>query len=69
MVPAKTPPEIVAKLSALFVAAGKSDRVRELLKSQGINEGPMTLEASNALYKDEAPIWAELAAGLGPQVQ
>jgi tripartite-type tricarboxylate transporter receptor subunit TctC len=67
--PAKTPPEIVAKLSALFVAAGQSDRVRELLRSQGINEGPMTLEASQALYREEAPIWAELAAGLGPQAQ
>ncbi|MEH2475890.1 tripartite-type tricarboxylate transporter receptor subunit TctC [Nitrobacteraceae bacterium AZCC 2161] len=65
--PAKTPPEIVAKLSALFVAAGKSDRVRELLKSQGVDEGPMTLDASQALYREEAPIWAELAASLGPQ--
>ena len=67
--PAKTPPEIVAKLSALFIAAGQSDRVRELLKSQGISEGPMTLDASQALYKEEAPIWAELAASLGPQMQ
>jgi len=67
VVPARTPPEIVSKLSALFVAAGKSDRVRDLLQSQGINEGAMTLEASNALYREEAPIWAELAASLGPQ--
>ncbi|MDB5618983.1 tripartite tricarboxylate transporter substrate binding protein [Tardiphaga sp.] len=67
--PAKTPPEIVAKLSALCVAAGKSDRVRELLKSQGIDEGPMTQEASQAFYKEEAPVWAELAASLGPQAQ
>ncbi len=67
--PARTPPEIIAKLSALFVAAGKSNRVRELLKSQGVDEGPMTLDASQALYKEEAPIWAELAASLGPQVQ
>jgi len=64
--PARTPPEIVAKLSALFVNAGKSDRVRELLKSQGIDEGPMTLQASQALYNEEASIWAELAASLGP---
>jgi tripartite-type tricarboxylate transporter receptor subunit TctC len=64
MAPAKTPPEIIAKLSALMVNAGKSDRVRELLKSQGIDEGPMTLQASQALYNTEAPIWAELAAGL-----
>jgi tripartite-type tricarboxylate transporter receptor subunit TctC len=67
--PAKTPPEIVARLSALFVDAGKSDRVRDLLKSQGIDEGPMTLQASQALYNTEAPIWAELASSLGPQAQ
>ena len=67
MAPAKTPPEIVAKLNALFLAASKTDRVRELLKSQGVNEGAMGLEASNALYKEEAPVWAELAAGLGAQ--
>ena len=67
--PAKTPPEIIAKLSALFVAAGKSERIRELLKSQGIDEGAMALDASDALYKEEAPIWAELAASLGPQPQ
>jgi tripartite-type tricarboxylate transporter receptor subunit TctC len=64
--PAKTPPEILAKLNALCIAAGKSDRVRELLTSQGIDEGPMTLEASQAHYKEEAPIWAELASSLGP---
>lgn len=67
--PAKTPPEIVARLSALCFDAAKSDRVRELLKSQGIDEGPMTLEASQALYNTEAPIWAELASSLGPQAQ
>jgi tripartite-type tricarboxylate transporter receptor subunit TctC len=69
MAPAKTPPEIIARLSELFVNAGKSDRVRELLKSQGIDEGPMTLEASQTLYNTEAPIWAELASSLGPQAQ
>lgn len=69
MAPAKTPPEIVAKLNALFVDASKSDRVREVLKSQGVDEGAMTLQASNALYKEEAPIWAEIAGGLGPQPQ
>lgn len=69
MAPARTPPEIVAKLNGLFVAAGKTDRVRELLKSQGVDEGAMTLDASNALYKEEAPVWADIAAALGPQPQ
>ena len=69
MAPAKTPPDVIAKLNALFVAAGQSDRIRELFKGQGIDEGAMTLEASRALYNEEAPIWAELAASLGPQAQ
>jgi tripartite-type tricarboxylate transporter receptor subunit TctC len=64
--PAKTPPEIIVKLSALLVAGARDARIRELLASQGIDEGPMTLAASQALYRDEAPVWAELAAGLGP---
>ena len=64
-VPAATPAEIVQKLSDLFVAAGKTDAIREMLKNQAIDEGPMTLEASQMLYRAEAPIWAELIAGLG----
>ena len=39
--------------------------MEEMLKNQAIDEGPMTLEASQALYRTEAPIWAELIAGLG----
>lgn len=68
-VPAKTPPEIVARLSDLFVAAGKSDRVRELIKSQGIDEAAMSAQASQAVFKEEAPIWAQLATGLDLQPQ
>ena len=47
------------------VAAGKTDAIREMLKNQAIDEAPMTLEASQTLYRTEAPIWAELIAGLG----
>lgn len=68
-VPAKTPPEIVARLSELFVAAGKSDRVRELIKSQGIDEAAMSAQASQAVFKEEGPIWAQLASGLDLQQQ
>jgi tripartite-type tricarboxylate transporter receptor subunit TctC len=68
-VPAKTPPEIVARLSDLFVAAGKSDRVRELIKSQGIDEAAMSATASQAVFKEEAPVWAALASSLELQPQ
>ena len=67
--PAKTPPEIIAKLSALFVAAARSDKIADMLKTQSIDEPPMTSEASQASYKQEAPIWADMVASLGPVVQ
>jgi tripartite-type tricarboxylate transporter receptor subunit TctC len=63
--PAATPREVVSRLSDLFVEAAKSDRIRELLKSQSVDEGPIPADASAALYKEEGPIWAELAGGLG----
>ena len=63
--PANTPPAVLAKLSELFIAAAKSDRIRELLKSQGVDESPMSMEASQALYREEAPLWSELALSLG----
>ena len=68
-VPISTPASVTARLSDLFVAAGKSERIRELLKSQGVDEGAMPSDASQAVYKEEAPIWAELALGLGLQPQ
>jgi tripartite-type tricarboxylate transporter receptor subunit TctC len=67
--PLSTPTEITKRLSDLFLAAARSDRIGEMLKSQGVDEGPLSIEASQALYKEEAPIWAELASGLGLQPQ
>ena len=67
--PANTPPAVIAKLSELFQAAAQSDRIRELLKSQGVDEGAMSMDASRTIYREEAPIWAELALGLGMQPQ
>jgi tripartite-type tricarboxylate transporter receptor subunit TctC len=62
--PVATSPEIVRKLSELFVAAGKSDKIQEMLKSQGLDEAAMPLEESQRIYKEEAPIWRELIAAL-----
>lgn len=67
--PAGTPQEIVTKLSELMVAAGKTDRIQEMLKKQGIDEAAMTVAASQKIYKEEAPVWAELAGSLGPVAQ
>lgn len=67
--PANTPPAVLSRLSELFVAAAGSERIREMLKSQGVDEGAMSMSASQAIYNEEAPIWSELALGLGLQPQ
>lgn len=64
-VPAGTPDDIVKKLSGLLVAAGKSDKVQELLKSYGVDESAMTFEETQKLYKEEAPVWIDLVNSLG----
>jgi tripartite-type tricarboxylate transporter receptor subunit TctC len=68
-VPISTPTGVTAKLSEMFVAAGKSDRIRAALASQGVDEGAMPMDASQKIYREEAPIWSELALSLGLQPQ
>ncbi|ETR77339.1 hypothetical protein X566_06650 [Afipia sp. P52-10] len=63
--PTGTPDAIIKKLSELFVAGGQTEKVREMLKSQGVDDAAMTLEESQKLYKDESPIWLELVSSLG----
>jgi tripartite-type tricarboxylate transporter receptor subunit TctC len=63
--PAGTPMEIVKKLSDLFVAGGKSEKIQEMLKSQGLDEAAMPMEVSRKIYSDEAPVWFDLVSSLG----
>jgi tripartite-type tricarboxylate transporter receptor subunit TctC len=64
-VPAGTPPEVVKKISELLVEAGKSDKVQEMMKTFGVDEAAMTLEATQKLYDEEKPIWLDLVKSLG----
>src|SRR5439155_10740722 len=64
-VPAGTPAEIVQKLSKLFVAGGKSERVQQVMKSFGVDDTAMTFEETQKLYKEESPVWLEAVASLG----
>jgi tripartite-type tricarboxylate transporter receptor subunit TctC len=64
-VPAGTPQEIIQKLSKLLVAGGKTEKVRQLMKSFGVDDTAMTLEETQKLYKEESPIWLEAVTGLG----
>lgn len=62
--PAATPPEIKARLAGLLLEASKSDRVKELLSTFGIEEPAMGMEAAQKLYFDELPVWLDSAGGL-----
>jgi tripartite-type tricarboxylate transporter receptor subunit TctC len=67
--PAGMPQEIVERLSALMVEAGKSDRVQKLLETYGIDESAQDHIAFKRLYDNEVPIWIDAvkALGLAPQ--
>ena len=63
--PAGMPQEIVERLSALMVEAGKSDRVQKLLETYGIDEFAQDHIAFKKLYDNEVPIWIDAVKGLG----
>ena len=65
VVPAGTPAEIIQKLSKLLVAGGKTEKVQQLMKSFGVDDTAMAFEATQKLFKEEAPIWLESVASLG----
>jgi tripartite-type tricarboxylate transporter receptor subunit TctC len=64
-VPTGTPAEIVKKLSELLVAGGKTEKIQEMMKTQGVDDFAMTLEESQKLYTEESPIWIDLVSSLG----
>lgn len=66
-VPSGTPKEIVMKISELLVEAGKSEKVQTMMRTYGIDEPAMTFEATQALYKEEAPLWIDFVKSLGLQ--
>ena len=59
------PHEIVERLSALMVEAGRSERVQKLLDTFGIDEAAQDHIAFKKLYDRETPIWIDAVRGLG----
>jgi len=43
----------------------KTEKVRQLMKSFGVDDTAMTFEETQKLYKDEAPVWLEAVTSLG----
>lgn len=60
-VPTGTPTAIVERLSELILQAAKTEKVRAMFETFGIDEGPMSLSATQALYAKESPIWIDFA--------
>jgi tripartite-type tricarboxylate transporter receptor subunit TctC len=63
--PAGIPQNVVERISALMVEAGKSDRVQKLLDTYGIDEAAQDHIAFRKLYDGESPIWVEAVRALG----
>jgi len=64
-VPKGTPKAVIDRLSSLLVQAGKSEKATEMFKTYGIDEGALGLQATQALYDRESPIWIEFASKVG----
>jgi len=67
--PIDMPQDIVERLSGLMVEAGKTDRIRKLLDSSGIDESAQGHIAFKKLYDSETPplVAAVKALGLAPE--
>jgi tripartite-type tricarboxylate transporter receptor subunit TctC len=63
--PSAMPQEIVERLSALMVEAGRSDRVQKLMDTQGTDEVAVDHVEARALHETEKPVWIELVSSLG----
>ena len=63
--PKATPPEIIRRLSQILVEAGKGQKVQDLMRFYGIDDTAMTLEETQKLYEEEAPVWLDLVKNLG----
>lgn len=69
LAPAATPADRVQRLSELMVEAGKSERVKKLLDSFGVDTPAMDRPSSIALYQKEGPIWLDAVKSLGIEPQ
>jgi tripartite-type tricarboxylate transporter receptor subunit TctC len=63
--PVDMPREIVERLSDLMVEAGKTDRIRKLLDSYGIDEPAQGHIAFKRMYDDETPFLVDAVRALG----
>ena len=63
--PSAMPQDIVERLSALMVEAGRSERVQRPMNTQGIDEVAEGYVEARRLHETEKPVWIELVTSLG----
>ena len=63
--PTGLPQEMVQRVSDLMVEGGKSERVRKLLDTFGVDDSAVGHEDFKKLVAEEGPIWIGLVQGLG----
>ncbi|WP_439574665.1 Bug family tripartite tricarboxylate transporter substrate binding protein [Phreatobacter sp.] len=63
--PAALPDAIADRVSALMVAGGKTERIRKILDTFGIDEAALSRAESQKLYDEEGPEWVEATRMLG----
>jgi tripartite-type tricarboxylate transporter receptor subunit TctC len=63
--PAGLPEEIAETYSRLCVAAGRDEQAWQRMQAAGAEDPPMDRADFKRVQRDEAPIWLELAGGMG----
>jgi tripartite-type tricarboxylate transporter receptor subunit TctC len=63
--PAGMPNEITNRFSDLFVEAGKSEKIQQLLDQFGIDDSAIGRPGFEKLVKEEGPVWLNAVSSLG----
>jgi tripartite-type tricarboxylate transporter receptor subunit TctC len=63
--PTGMPDELVTRYSNMFVEAGKSEKIQQILDSFGIDDAAVGREGFQKLVNEEGPVWLKLVSGLG----
>ncbi|MBL8382999.1 MAG: tripartite tricarboxylate transporter substrate binding protein [Burkholderiales bacterium] len=63
--PAKTPREIIARVSQLIQEGAGSERIRAINANFGLREKPWTAEEFERLNREIGPVWNNMARELG----
>jgi tripartite-type tricarboxylate transporter receptor subunit TctC len=67
--PTGMPDDIAERLSQLCVEAGKTERVRKLLDTFGIDDAAMSRQTLKKFFDEEGPVWIENARALNLTAQ